>query len=176
MEKSVKSSAINYGLYLGLFLVALTVLAYAINLGLLTNLWFGIFIIIAIVAFGVVSVAKAKGLLNGFISFKHAFGTYFLTVLIGLLISTVVSYLLFAVIDTEAAETLKEQTIEMTITNMERFGAPVDSISEQVEKMKADNQYSIMNILKGLAGQLVLFSIIGLIVALIMKRSDPEQA
>ncbi|MFI0428066.1 DUF4199 domain-containing protein [Mariniflexile sp. HMF6888] len=174
MEKSLKSIATNYGLYLGVLLALLTVLSYAINLELLTNTWYGIFILIAIVAFGIVSVAKTKQAQDGYASFKDAFTSYFITVLIGLLVSTLVSYLLFNVVDTDAAAVLKEKTIEKTVQMMENFNAPSEAIAEAADKIEAQNQFGIGNIIKGLAGYLVFFSIIGLIVAAAMKKSKPD--
>jgi len=174
MEKSLKSIATNYGLYLGALLALLTVVSYAVNLELLTNMWYGIFILIAIIALGIVSIVKIKQAQNGYISFKDAFTAYFITVLIGLVISTLVSYLLFNFIDTDAAVVLKEKTIEKTIQMMENFHAPAEGIAEAVEKIESQNQFAIGSILKGLAGYLVFFSIIGLIVAAAMKKSNPD--
>lgn len=174
MEKSLKSIATNYGLYLGVLLALITVLAYAINIGLLTNMWLGIFIMIAIIVFGIISVAKVKQAQNGYASFKQAFTAYFLTVLIGLLISTLVSYLLFNFIDPEAAEVLKEKTIETTVEMLEGFNSPTEAIDKAVDQIESQNQYSLGNIAKGLAGYLVFFSVIGLIVAAAMKKSNSE--
>lgn len=174
MEKSLKSIATNYGLYLGALLALITVISYAVNIQLLTNMWVGIFIMIAIIVFGIIAVAKVKQAQNGFASFKQAFTSYFLTVLIGLIISTLVSYLLFNFIDTDAAETLKEATIEKTVQMLEGFNSPSEAIDKAVEQIESQNQYSLGNIAKGLAGYLVFFSIIGLIVAAAMKKSNPN--
>ncbi|WP_298345299.1 DUF4199 domain-containing protein [uncultured Algibacter sp.] len=176
MEKSLKSIATNYGLYLGVFLALITVIAYAVNLELLTNMWLGIAILLVIVVFGIIAVAKVKQSQNGFASFKESFTSFFITVLIGLLISTVVSFLIFNVIDTGAAETLKQKTIEQTVQMMEGFNAPVDAIDKTVEQMESQNQFGIVGILKSLAFQLVLFSIIGLIAAAAMKKNNPDEA
>ena len=176
MEKSLKSSAINYGLYLGLTLTALTVIAYAVDLSLLANMWYAILMFLVSIAFGIVSVAKSKSLLNGFISFKNAFSSYFLTMLIGLLISTLVSYILFNFIDLEAAETLKQLTIDNQIKGMERWNVPADTIAEAVKSMEAQNNYSLKNIGIGMAVYLLILSIIGLIVAAVMKKNDPDNA
>ena len=176
MEKSLKSIATNYGLYLGVLLALITVFAYAINIEYLTNMWVGIFILIAIIVFGIIAVAKVKQAQNGFASFKQSFTAYFITVLIGLVISTFVSFLLFNVVDTDAAEVLKEKTIEKTVEMMEGFNAPSDKIEETIEQIESQNQYSIGNIAKGLAGYLVFFSVVGLIVAAAMKKSNPDEA
>ncbi|GAA4291579.1 DUF4199 domain-containing protein [Aestuariibaculum suncheonense] len=174
MEKSLKSIATNWGLFLGALLAGITVVAYAVNLNLLIDMWVGIFILIAIIVFGIIAVAKVKQSQDSYASFKEAFTAFFLTVLIGLAISTVVSYLLFNFIDTEAAEILKEKTIERTVEMMKGFNTPADALAKTVEQMESQNQYSIGNVFKGFAGYLVLFSIIGLIVAAAMKKSKPD--
>lgn len=174
MENSLKSIATNFGLYLGALLALITVIAYAIDLELLVNTWVGIFIMVAIIVFGIISVAKVKQAQNGFASFKQAFTAYFITVLIGLLISTLVSFLLFNFIDTDAADILKQKTIEKTVTMLEGFNTPAEAIDQAVTEIESQNQYSIGNILKGLFGYLMVFSIIGLIVAAAMKKSNPE--
>ena len=174
MEKSLKSIATNYGLYLGVLMALLTVISYAVNLELLTNMWYGIFILIAVIVVGIISVAKLKQAQDGFASFTEAFSAYFITIIIGLVISTFVSYLLFNFIDTDAADLLKEKTIEKTVQMMENFNAPSEAIAEAVEGIEAQNQWSIGNILKGLAGYAVFFSVIGLIVAAAMKKSKPD--
>jgi hypothetical protein len=174
MEQSIKSSSINYGLYLGGALALLTVIAYAANLDLLVSVWYGILILIAVIAFGIVSVAKSKAILEGYISFKNSFASYFLTIFIGLLISTLVSYILFNFIDPEAAVTLKEKTIESQVQMLEGFNVPNEQIAEQVELLENQDNFSIINIIKGFAIYLVMFSIIGLIVAAVMKKNNPD--
>jgi hypothetical protein len=176
MEKSLKSIATNYGLYLGVTLALITVLTYAVQLELLSNMWLGIAILVVIIVFGIISVAKVKQAQNGFASFKESFTSFFITVLIGFLISTIVSFLIFNVVDPEAAEILKQKTIEQTVEMMEGFNAPVESIDQTVENMESQNQFGIAGMLKNLAFQLVLFSIIGLIVAAAMKKNNPDEA
>ncbi|MCR8668569.1 DUF4199 domain-containing protein [Aestuariibaculum sp. M13] len=173
MEKSLKSIATNWGLFLGALLAGIIVVAYAVNLDLLNNMWVGIFILVAIIAFGIISVAKVKQAQDSFASFKEAFTSFFLTALIGLVIYTLLTFVLFSVIDTEAGAVLKEKTIENRVEMMKGFNTPIDDIAKYVEQMETQNIFSLLNMLKGLAIYLVLFSIIGLIVAAAMKKSKP---
>ena len=174
MEKTLKSIATNFGLYLGAFLALITIIPYAVNIELLINTWLGGFILITIIAFGIVSVAKVKQAQNSYATFKEAFTAYFITVALGLFISILVSYILFNFIDPEAAAVLKEITIEKTVQMMEGFNSPSDIIDQAVENMEAQNNYSLANIAKSLAGYLVMFSIIGLIVSAAMKKKHPD--
>jgi hypothetical protein len=175
MEKSIKSSAINYGLYLGAVLSLFTVIGYAINLELLVNFWLTLLILpIIIIAFGVVSTAKSKSLFDGFLNFKQAFSSYFITVAIGILISTAVSVILFNFIDPDAAITLKQLIVEKTINIMEGMGAPAEAVAEGIEKIENQDTFGIGTQLKSLAQSLVFFAVIGLIVAAIMKKNNPD--
>lgn len=172
MENSIKSSAINLGLYLGVILAASTVLAYALNLELLTNMFYGIVLFIIAVGMSTFSTYKSKKMLGGFISFKNAFSSFFITIAIGLLINLVVGYIIFNVIDPEAAVTLQEKALEMQLEMLKNFGMTGEALDAAVDAAeKQGSIYSIPNLLKGLAGYLVFYSIIGLITSLIMKRN-----
>ena len=81
MEKSTKSIAINTGLYLDLLLSAFTIIAYAFSIELLINFWIVLLILPLIsIVFGIVSASKIRKALGGFMNFKQAFSSYFITV------------------------------------------------------------------------------------------------
>jgi hypothetical protein len=175
MEKSLKSIATNFGLYLALSLSLVTVIAYAVDLNLFVNTWYGISIYIIIIFFGIYAVAKVKQAFNSYASFKDAFSAYFITILVGLLVSTVITYILFNFIDTDAALVLKEKSIEKLIEVYENMNLPEDKIAQMVDKVESENLYSIKNSLIGMATSYLLpLSIIGLIVAAAMKKSNPN--
>ena len=176
MEKSLRSSAINYGIYIGIVLVTFTVIAYVIDLGLLTKWWLDLILFFIIVIIGIISVAKAKKILEGFISFKQAFTSWFITIVIGIIISTLVNIVLFNFIDPGAAEIVKEATIEVSVAMMENFGAPQSEIDKAVSTMQEQNQFAIGTLLKSLAWQFLFYAVIGLIVAVVMKKKNPDVA
>ena len=176
METSTKSSAINLGLYLGGLMAITTILGYALYLELLTKWWLGILLFIAIIVFGILSALKSKKMQGGFITFKEAFSSYFITVAIGILISMVISIIIFNFVDPEAAIALKEKTIEATIQMMRNFNAPEEAVAQTLEQMEAQkNQFSIAPQLQSNAIFLIIQAVIGLIIALIVKR-NPENA
>lgn len=174
MEKSLKAIATNYGLYLGIVLSLITIAIYAVNLDLMVNMWLGIGILLVVIVFGIVSTIKAKTVQNGFISFKEALTAYVVATAIGIGISTVVSFIVFNFVDPEAAEYIKEKTIEVTVTMLEGFNTPSDAIAKAVEDIENQNQYAPLNLLKSFAFGMVLQIIIGLIVAAVMKKNHPD--
>ena len=177
MDKSLKSLALNYGLYLALILSSFTIIGYAVYLDLFTEWWFGIGQMFLVIIFGIISAIKAKKLLGGFISFKNAFTAFFITILVGVAIPAFVGFIIFNIVDVEAANILQQKLIDNQLAMMERFGAPQASIDEAMEQIqKEESFFSLGNTIKSIAYQLVGFSIIGLIVAAATKKNDPDAA
>ncbi|QQX76557.1 MULTISPECIES: DUF4199 domain-containing protein [Aequorivita] len=171
---SIKKTAANYGLILGAVLALMTTLMYVLNPDLFTKWWVGIISFLIIIVTGIVSVAKAKGLLGGIMNFKQAFTVYFITVAIGLLISTVVGILIFNIIDPELAAFLQEKTLEMTAEFLQKLGTPQAEIDKQMEKMAEQDNFAIGTQLKNYVFSLAFMSVIGLLVALIFKTKNPN--
>ena len=171
---SFKKSSFNYGLMLGGILAVITALIYAISIELLTKWWLGIIMFFIALGIGIVSVAKTKSILGGYITFKDAFTSYFITIAIGLLINVFVGILIFVLIDPDAAEFLQEKIIEISRSMMESFGAPEEEINKAIADMQNENSYSLGKQLQAYIFQLAFYSVFGLLVALIMKKKDPS--
>lgn len=176
MEKNLKSMAINYGLYLGLGLSIYTLIGYSVSLGLLVNYWMILLVLpLTIIIFGIVSTVKIKSKFDGFLSFKEAFSSFFITVTIGIIISTLVSIVIFNFIDPNAAI----ETKEILMTNTENFmismGAPLEAVAESIEQIEKQDTYAIGTQFKSLAQSIIFFAIIGLIVAAVMKKNNPDE-
>lgn len=58
---------------------------------------------------------------------------------------------------------------------MQKFGAPQSEIDKAIVAMEEDNQFSMMNYIKGWFGFLVFYAVVGLIVALIFREKDPTK-
>ena len=173
MEKSLKSRAVNYGLYLGLILSAFTIVAYSINIELLVNFWLVLLLLpLLVILFGIISSIKSRSALGGFISFKQAFSSYFITVAIGVIISTLVTVILFNFIDPDAAITLKEIGLEKSRSFMESMGAPSSEIDKALATANEQDTLGFKAQALSLAQGLVFYAVIGLIV----KKKDPNAA
>ena len=175
MEKSLKSQALNFGLYLGIGLCLYTTIGYAINLGILVNYWMILLIMpLAIIFFGVFVTGKIKQNAGGFLSFKEAFSSYFISVTIGIIISTLFSIFLFNFIDPDAAIEIKNILIANTENLMTGMGAPLEAIAASIDEIEKQNTFAIGTQLKSLAQSIIFFAVIGLIVAAAMKKSKPD--
>ena len=173
MEKSLKSLSINNGLVLGLILSVITVLMYALNLDLFTKWWVGIILFLLALGLGVYSAIKFKQQ-QGFLTFKQGFSAYFITVAVGSFISTLIGIVIFTFVDPEAATYLNEQILIMTKEAMEGFGAPQETIQEALMEAEKKNNFALVEQLKAFVWRLLFYCIFGLIVALIVKKNNPE--
>ena len=112
--------------------------------------------------------------MNGLFVFKDAFTTYFISAVIGIAIGTGFNILLFNVIDPSAQDTLKEITIKNAVAMMQKFNSPAAAINEMIAKMKENNPYSVVELLKGSIFSMVFSAIIGLIMAAFFKSKSQE--
>jgi hypothetical protein len=85
-----------------------------------------------------------------------------------------VGILIFTVVDTELASYLNEQSIEMTREFMERFNTPQEVIDESLRELGEIDNFSMLNQAKSYASGLIVQAVIGLLVGLIFKKSDPN--
>lgn len=172
--EDLRKNAINYGMYLGLILIAFNTIIYAVDINLFTNMWVGILSMIIMVSVAVFTTVKYKNKLGGFLSFKEAFSSFIITVIVGSLISVLYTIVLFNFIDPEAGRILGENLIKYTTGLMEKFGAKPADINEAVKEMAKTDSYGIYGQLKGYISSIVIYSIIGLVTALIIKRDRPQ--
>ncbi len=174
MNEHVKSQAIRFGSIAGGLALAYTLMAYLVDLTLMTNPWVGILFWVVTLILLIIAVSRAKAAMGGFISFKEAFSTFIVAYVIYALITTAFSMLLFNVVDTAAAAELQEMIIESSVGMMESFGAGEEQIEQSVEAMESQNSFGVMGLLQSFFWGIVGYAVIGLIVAAFMKKNKPD--
>ncbi|MBX9806453.1 MAG: DUF4199 domain-containing protein [Flavobacteriaceae bacterium] len=174
MNEIIKKNGISYGIITGVVGALITATIYAIDLKLFTAWWVTVLTISFYIIIAIVLLTKTKKELKGFFSFKDAFTTYFISAVIGILISVVFNIILFNFIDPSAKESIKEISIKYAVEMMEKFNAPSSAINEAVKKMQENDQFSIFELLKGSAFSIIFSALFGLLLALIFK-SKPSQ-
>ena len=174
MNEIIKKNGITYGIVAGVVGALITAAIYAIDLNLFVKWWIGILTIMIYITIGIVLLSKTKKELKGIFSFKEAFTTYFISAVIGILISVGFNILLFNIIDPSAKDSINEIVIKYTAETMQKFGAPSASIAEAVKKMQENNPYSTIELIKGSAFSIAGSALFGLLLALIFK-SKPTQ-
>jgi hypothetical protein len=119
-------------------------------------------------------LVKTKKDLNGVFPFKSAFTTYFIAVVVGILISTTFNIILFNFIDPGAKDTIKELTIKFAVEMMEKFNTPTEAVNQAIKDMQANDQFAIGQLLKGAVYTILFSSVFGLLLAAIFKSKTVE--
>lgn len=171
----IKPKGINFGIGYGLFLILLTLYAYVIDLTFFANFWFLALVIIGFFVNGIWVIASLKKAQNGYISFKEGFTVFFIANALALLLSTIITILIFLVVDPDLQQIVKDLTIEKTTEMMENFGSPTDIIDQTIENLKKQDNFSLAAQVKGYFSTLAISSIMGLLLALILKKKKEEE-
>ena len=169
MNEAIKKNGIKFGVISGIISILVTVLMYSIDINLFVNSFIGIGMVIFYISLGIYVVSITKKEMGGTINFKEAFTAFFIYCTIGIVIANIFNYILFNFIDPSAKEQILEITINKTVEMMEKFDTPKDILKETITELKENDQYSIGNIFKGSAFSIIFSSIVGLIVAAVMK-------
>lgn len=174
MNEIIKRNGVTFGIVTGVVSILITSLIYIIDLKLFTAWWLGIINIVIYIAIGVYLMMKTKKELNGVFPFKEAFTTYFISAVIGILISVTFNIILFNYIDPGAKDTIRELTIKFAVEMMEKFDTPKEAVDQAIRDMQANDQFSVGQLLKGSIFSILFSAIFGLILAAIFKSKSPE--
>ena len=174
MNTIFKKNAINFGVISGVIGILVTTMMYLIDLKLFVNMWLGFGMLAIWIIIGCVLLSKSKKENQGVMTFKEGFTTYFLSAVIGILISTAFNIILFNYVDTAARETVTEHLLDMQIGMLEKFNASQEQINEAITKIKESSQFSVKGQLFGIFQSMIGAIIFGLILAAIFKSKSPS--
>lgn len=174
-QQSPFKAAIQPGLTIGLISLALTFIAYFIDATLLGSAWFGL--IALVVFFGLIIYfgRQYRTEIGGFMTFGTAFNFSFIAILISGIIGLIGQILLFHVIDPSLPGVLGDLAFENSLKMMENFGASPDSLPPgQLEEMREStaNQFTLKGQLTSFGIGIIIYAIIALILAAILKKRD----
>lgn len=167
---------LKYGLILGLINVAFSLAVILINYQLMLSTWFGIVgfaIYIVVLLIAGFDLRKQYG---GYLSFRNAFISTLLILLIAGAVSLVYNILVFNIFAPEMADTLHSEIVNKTANMMESVGAEDEVIDETVAQMEANNPYSIGNLIMSYIYTMVGGIILALIIGVIVKKKKPDFA
>jgi len=175
MDEIIKKNGVLFGVITGLVSVLITTLIYSIDLKLFISMWIGFASICAYIIIGVILLSKTKKDLKGVFTFKDAFTTYFISAIIGILISVTFNFILFNLIDPAVKNTLKDLTIKYMADTMQEFNTPASAINEAMKKIQENDPYSAIELVKGSIFKIAFSALFGLILALILKSKSSHE-
>ncbi|MEY3941426.1 MAG: DUF4199 domain-containing protein [Schleiferiaceae bacterium] len=182
MDATTKRIAINYGLLVSAVTVGYTLVAYIINEVWLSSQVGGILMLLAMLVIPYFGVREFKKAHEGYATFREAFSAYVLPLIVSAVVGLAFNWLMHNVIDGELATRMGERVYERFAEMPEEQRKGVMTfmgVSTEAElkaesiKMTVD-QTTIMGMLKSTGAGIIMYAIVGLIVAAVAKKNRPE--
>jgi len=173
MDTQKTNTGVTYGLISGLASILFSLLLYLGGVKWFVNpiAYTGILIPITI---AVLAGLKQKKVQGGYLEFSDALKVVFACFVIGTVISTLFSYILFNFIDVPFREALTQETTMKMQEVMQKFGAPQDAIDKATEDALKGNNFSFGKQMLGTAFYCIFWFIVSLIIAAVIKKKQPE--
>lgn len=173
---TLPSHAARFGGIMGGISVVFTLLIYAVDYTLMAKPWFGLLMFAISIGIVIYAGINYRNQTTGYLSYGKAFQHGYITFLVGGLIGSIFSILLYTVIDPELPEKLTDAVIENTESMMRGFGAPEDQIETSLDQMRVDmpNTFSAMGVLKQFGWGLIIYAVLTAITSLFVKKNEPE--
>ena len=175
MENDLKKHSLNTGLTLGGILLLISTLIYSIDFKLFLDTYISFFISFIIIACATYSIFKTKNNNGGTITFGDAFKSYFIATAIGYLIYWIWMFIIYGIIDTDAARVIDEQAMLMAKEMFENLGVAQEKIALTMDEMSKNSSFSLLNILATYCFKLILYSLVGLLTSFIFFLLYPPK-
>ncbi|MGN6421310.1 MAG: DUF4199 domain-containing protein [Pseudobacter sp.] len=164
---------LTYGLIGGIAMIIYTLCLYMAGIETFMNFALAFLVYAIIIAIAVMAGIKQKKLNGGYLSFGEALKTVFLTFVLAFLLSTLFNYVLLNYIDTGFRDEMSRLTLEKVESFMRKLGAPESDIEKAMENAGSADNYSFSKTLLGYGMMCIIFCIISLIIAAIIKKNKP---
>ena len=167
-------AGLNAGLILGILSVVITFIVYFVSPPILVSVMYGIAMLVVFIGLLIYFGIQYRTSIGGFMDFSKAFQYSFIALLVAGIITQIGTALLYNIIDPALPGVLAEQTIENTMTMMDKFGAADSISSEQLDKMREDAEanYTLTGQFKALGIAAIIYAVIALILGAILKKRD----
>tara|TARA_B110000444_G_scaffold233625_1_gene243305 strand:- start:6948 stop:7481 length:534 start_codon:yes stop_codon:yes gene_type:complete len=170
MSEELKQYILKSGFLLGIIYIFIDVYKYIGGAEFFLNYYLAFASIALSIIFPIYYSIQFRKSIGGFIDFRTAFSSCTGILIAAGFIHLVFQILLFNLIDTQFATALLDETINMSVQQLEAFGMSESEIEQTIESMEDSSSYNPMNMLKGFGFMVVCYTLFGLIVASFIKK------
>jgi len=174
-EISVFRSALKPGVILGISFILFLFTLYIVDAKYLANPWIPVILLIGIIVAIIIIGVKFRKDNGGYLSYGKALLFCIVTFAIATLMSNLYNIVLFEVVDTELVTYVGDIMVENTVERMRNFGQTETVIEARYDQIKEDTYASLTapKFLQRYFILLIVYSVITLLTALIVKKSKP---
>ncbi len=177
MNEILKKNGITFGIILGVTGIISQIMVYALG-GIskenaILNSVIQFVFWIAYLTVRIIQCNKTKNEIGGYISLKELFTTLTVTVLIGILISQLFTFVFNNFIDAEYGMAMNDFMNEQQIVAQNAMKSFTKVSNEDLKKIASTDNFSLLKILQGTLAALLISSVMNLILAAIFKKNKP---
>jgi hypothetical protein len=166
--------AAELGVISGLIGIGISIASYAGGVGLMTTWSFGITLLLVYLGVDIFLSLRIKKAAVEEISYGRALSAIMVFMMMGGVLTTIYTVILFHYIDPDLGQKMKDATIQNTAKFMEDMGAPQEKIDETIDKMKAEPaDMNAAKIGKGVLFRLAYYLVFALIMAIFVRKQKP---
>jgi len=182
MENSTTSKstwimdAVKKGLILGAIHILIMLSLYAFLPSKLTGFSYVFFILVLNFGYAIYSGIQWRNEVGGFLSFGEAFKYVFVLLFANGILGIIFS-VIFMLVDPTYPEVMAESQMNTSLYWAQKFGAPeetIDQMKEQFDPEEMAKQFSLSAIPKSLGIAVILYAIGALIMAIFVRKNQPE--
>ena len=170
-DNAIFSQGIKTGLIATVTSIVLVLLAYVADINMISWTYQGICyaVLIVVMIAGLLAFRKANG---GYMAFAQGI----LVVLIAAVIYTILSYFFNLLYYNVINPGYVEEIVEYSKSAVEKMGIGLtNELEEQLQaNAEKSTHFSVMNLVFGIVGALVVWSILGAILGAIFSKKDPN--
>jgi hypothetical protein len=171
---TINKLSIRYGLIIGVISIVLTLIFWVIDpLMQYTNSWVSFLVFVIMIVLLVVFGIETRKAAGGYWTFGEAFKSLLLMSVIVSILTAVFNYILFAFIDPTLSQRASEAVITKLNDQLSSSGISQDKIDEMSKSVEGKLQPTITNMGVNLGIGLVIYAVIDLIIAAIIKKNPP---
>ncbi len=164
------SNSLFYGLLVGVVMIVYSLIMFIADLYLNQSVsWIGYLILVGGMIWGTLEYRKKYA--NGFLSYGKAFSSCFWIGMVGGVISTIYFFIFINYIHPGFINEIMDQMRTNMITSNPEM---TDDQIEQAISMSSKFMSPLMMTLWGFAGYAAVSAILGLIIAIFLKKEDPS--
>lgn len=169
---NLQQTWIKYGIIMALTTIAMTILFfYLVDTGLFMQSLFMYGAMILIMVLAGLEYRREHG---NTMLYGEAFKVTFLTTIVGMVLSSIFSYVLLNFIDPDMMDVMVEKAIDSTESLMRSVGAPEDQVDETLAKLENEmpNQFTLVGTLKNMLNVFIIGAILSAIVSIFLRKEE----
>ncbi|AWA31281.1 hypothetical protein HYN48_14920 [Flavobacterium magnum] len=171
MTSIVKKTGLQSGIALGTLLILLSAYIYFQDLGWFNNVVVGMLTLLGIVISGTAAAILVRRKLGGFITFREAFATYFLTIFTAHAMQCVFAVIITSfVLTTETKVSMKQQMYEFNLNLMKQNLAPEADKDKMTASWPAYDPFSVKEVITPSILYLLRDCLFGFLAALVIRN------